>query len=90
MKQSTLNSFFKLSSINPPNPKTKRNSDDDCDSIISTSPKKKHLDGLKIVEVNNSIQRINGIGLFINCDLQNAEKKLVSNLFNLFMFDTFK
>jgi len=82
-KQQTLNSFFKPSSINPPNPVTKRNSDD---SIISTSPKKKHLNGSEIVEANNSIQRINDIGLFINCDLKNAEKNLVSKLFYLFRY----
>lgn len=92
-KQQTLNHFFQLSSTTPPaitstiTSKTKRNSDDD--SIISTPPKIMHLDELEIAEPNNAtqpLQRINDVGLFINCNLKDAEKNLVSKLLYLFMF----
>eukprot|EP00102_Acyrthosiphon_pisum_P023824 XP_016661034.1 PREDICTED: uncharacterized protein LOC107884085 [Acyrthosiphon pisum] len=83
-KQQTLNHFFQLSSTTPPaitstiTSKTKRNSDDD--SIISTPPKIMHLDELEIAEPNNAtqpLQRINDVGLFINCNLKDAEKNLI-------------
>jgi len=59
--------------------KAKRNSDDD--SIIFTLPKIMHLDGIEIAEPKNStqpLQRINDIGLFINYNLKDVEKYLVS------------
>jgi hypothetical protein len=83
-KQQTLNNFFQISSTTPPaiTSTIKRNSDDD--SIISTPPKIMHLeylDELEIAEPNNAtqpLQRINDIGLFINRNLKDAEKNLVS------------
>lgn len=47
------------------------------------------MDELEIAEPNYAtqpLQRINDIGLFINCNLKDAEKNLVSKLLYLFMF----
>lgn len=91
-KQQTLNNFFKPSSaIMLTNILRKRNSDDaDDGSIIPTPPKIRHVDGLEIAEeIAEPPIHLNDIGLFINCDLKDVDKSLVSKLLYSFIFYTF-